>query len=149
MSILKSLFAGKGEPREATDDNEHRRLAAAALMVEAACADERYTPREREIILSALKASFALEPDACEALLLRAESARAAANDLHQFTRHVKTLKKEEKTALIETLWSITLSDDARDPFEEALIRRICGLIYISDVESGAARRRVMLRSDG
>jgi uncharacterized tellurite resistance protein B-like protein len=36
----------------------------------------------------------------------------------------------------------VVLSDGERDPHEDTLIRRICGLIYVEDRESGQARLR-------
>ena len=38
---------------------------------------------------------------------------------------------------VLKTLWQIILSDDKSGIFESNLIRRICGLLYISDKISG------------
>lgn len=136
---LKALLAGeKPEKRQAVPTE----LAVAALLVEAARADETYTDLERTLIGRALAARFSLDAAATDALLAAGEAAQADALDLHRFTRVAKAMAAQEKLALIEHLWTIILSDGTRDPHEDALVRRVCGLIYVSDPESGAARAR-------
>lgn len=139
LDKLKSLFAG-GKPQEKEEADAP--LAFAALLVEAARADELYEAREIRIIDRALMDQFGVDADAAAALRARGEEAQSAANDIQQFTRVVKTLPQDEKAAFVERLWRIVLSDGERDAFEDALIRRVCGLIYVSDPESGAARQR-------
>lgn len=117
-------------------------LAVAALMVEAARADERYEAREAALIDKALIRKFALDAAAAAALREKAEAVQADANDILRFTRVAKAMSREEKIAMVEALWEIVLSDGDRDAFEDTLIRRICGLIYLDDQDSGAARQR-------
>ncbi|MGE0408387.1 MAG: TerB family tellurite resistance protein [Amphiplicatus sp.] len=139
LDKLRSFLAPKAAQTAPTDP---ARLAIAALLVEAAQADERYEARETTIIDAALSAEFGLDAAAASALRAEAEQAQADAADLHRFTRVAKNLPPEAKIRLLQTMWMIILSDNRRDPHEDALIRRLCGLIYVSDVESGAARRR-------
>ena len=49
-----------------------------------------------------------------------------------------------KKLILIEALWEIVLSDGEIHDFESNLIRRLAGLLYISDVNSGNARKRAL-----
>ena len=50
----------------------------------------------------------------------------------------------EKKLLLIETLWEIVLSDGNIHDYESNLIRRLAGLLYISDVASGNAKKRAL-----
>jgi uncharacterized tellurite resistance protein B-like protein len=43
-------------------------------------------------------------------------------------------------------LWEVAYSDDLLTGDEDALIRRVAGLIYVSDRDLGEARQRVMQR---
>ncbi len=140
---LRSLF--KAQPDTKTPDPEAGvRLAVAALLVEAARADEDYTEEEMSLIERILKSQFALDAAAVTTLRTDAEAAQEEANDLYRFTRVVKNdLDHEGKIELVENLWEIILSDAERHPHEEMLVRRLVGLIYVSDQESGAARQRV------
>ncbi|WP_428408479.1 TerB family tellurite resistance protein [Hyphococcus sp.] len=121
-------------------------IAFAALLIEAARVDENYDEGETVIIERALKKRFSLSDAEASSLRVRAEAAQAGATDIQRFTKIAKAMSREEKIELIEELWEIVLSDGERDPFEETLIRQICGLIYVDDQESGAARARVAAR---
>lgn len=121
-------------------------VAFAALLVEAARIDADYSDKERSLIDRALKSRFDLSDGDASALRARAEAAQADANDIQRFTKIAKSMSREEKIELIEELWEIVLSDGERDPYEETLVRQICGLIYLDDQDSGAARSRVAAR---
>jgi uncharacterized tellurite resistance protein B-like protein len=121
-------------------------LAVAALLVEAARADERYDEGEKAIIDQSLMAKFALSQQAAQTLRAAGEEAQASALDIQRFTRIAKEMSAEEKVAFIEQLWEIVLSDGERDSYEDTLMRRICGLIYLEDRDSGQARIRVAAR---
>ena len=58
-------------------------------------------------------------------------------NHILEFTREIKKMDMKIKTFVLETLWEIVLSDDKSGIYESNLIRRICGLLYISDKISG------------
>ena len=55
-----------------------------------------------------------------------------------------KIYSDEKKLLLIETLWEIVLSDGSLHDYESSLIRRLAGLMYISDVNSGNAKKRAL-----
>ncbi|MEO1253114.1 MAG: TerB family tellurite resistance protein [Pseudomonadota bacterium] len=118
----------------------------AALLVEAARIDENYEEHEKELIDRSLGLMFGLDETAAAALRAEGEAAQGEALDIQRFTRLAKSLTREEKIDFVERLWEIVLSDGERDPFEDALMRRICGLIYIDDKDSGAARARIAAR---
>lgn len=137
----------KSESKEEDAQTEFRH-AIAALLVEAARVDDHYDDREKAIIDKSLAATFELTADEASILRAAGETAQDGALDIQRFTRVAKQMNQEEKIAFAERLWEIILSDGTRDPFEDALMRRICGLIYLDDKESGAARARVAERLD-
>ena len=53
---------------------------------------------------------------------------------------------EEERIGVIEMLWDVAYSDNVLTGDEDALIRRVAGLIYVSDWERGEAKRRVTQR---
>jgi len=136
----------KNEAPNEASEAQALELAFAALLVEAARVDENYDASEIEIIDRALAAKFDLDQAAAKALREKAESAQANATDIQRFTRIAKGMAQPDKIALIEELWEVVLADGARDPYEETLIRQICGLIYVDDQDSGAARARAAAR---
>ena len=142
LEKLLSMFRNDEAPAR-EDDADSTRTAVAALLVEAARMDEQYTEEEKQLIDKALAAEFSLSPEDAAALRVTGEQAQSDAIDLHRFTKHAKDMGEEEKIVLVENLWRIVLSDGDRDSYEDALIRRICGLIYVDDRASGEARQRV------
>jgi len=138
---LKSIF--KTSPKEPEQDIDQLPLAISALLVEAARADQDYTQTEQAIIDHALSSLFSMSPTEATALRAQGEEAQKDAADLHRFTKSAKTLPIEDKKRFMEEMWRIALSDGERNAYEETLIRRLCGLIHISDVESAEARQRV------
>ncbi|MEM6414826.1 MAG: TerB family tellurite resistance protein [Pseudomonadota bacterium] len=147
LPILKQLFSGVPSATSTIpDENDNQQLqnSMAALMVKAAKADGEYTPQERAIIEKAMASSFSLANDTVIKLVDDAEAAADSALDMHQFTKNAKKLPQSEKLLMVETLWKIILSDAKRDPYEDAFMRRLCGLIYVSDRENGEARQRAL-----
>ena len=64
---------------------------------------------------------------------------------LHNYTSYInKNFGEDKKLLLIEALWEIVLSDGQIHDFESNLIRRLAGLLYISDVDSGNAKKRAL-----
>ena len=147
--MFKKLFGQKQDSKDEQSDETEFRQAVAALLVEAARADDHYDDREKAIIDKSLASKFELSAEDAADLRAAGESAQDGALDIQRFTRIAKQMSRKEKIAFVERLWEIVLSDGERDPFEDALIRRICGLIYLDDRESGAARARVAARLQG
>lgn len=143
--MFKNLFSKK-QPAQSETDGDPMQVAVAALFVEAARADERYEDREKAIIDKSLAGMFSIAADAAAALRETGEKAQSDALDLQRFTKVAKALPPADKIAFVERLWEVVLSDGDRDPYEDTLIRSICGLIYVDDRESGAARVRVEAR---
>ncbi|GGY42311.1 tellurite resistance TerB family protein [Parvularcula lutaonensis] len=138
--LFKSFAKDRGEE---TPDEDALPRAVAALLVEAARADEEYTDEERGLIDRILMGQFRLSAEGAADLRARAEAAQAEANDLYQFSRVVKdALDRDGKMQLVEDMWRVVLTDEERDPHEEMVIRRLIGLIHLEDTDSTAARRR-------
>ena len=144
--MFNKLFERFKEETSQESDGSDLELAFAALLVEAARIDENYETHEVAIIERALKQRFALDDAAATALRTRAEAAQSGATDIQRFTKIAKTMSRNEKISLVEEIWEVILSDGTRDPYEETLVRQICGLIYLDDQDSGAARQRVAAR---
>ncbi len=145
--MFDKLFnRARTQPDSSEDNAGALALSFAALLVEAARADEHYDEKEAAIIDRALKAKFALDDAGAASLRAKAEAAQDSATDIQRFTKIAKEMTRDDKIAMIEELWEIVLSDGDRDPFEDTLIRQICGLIYVDDQDSGSARARVAAR---
>jgi uncharacterized tellurite resistance protein B-like protein len=136
-----------GEPSEPAEPRDRLQLALCALLIEAAEADDHFDTKEREVIAGLLEQRFNLSPARAAVLIAAGERAAENAAELFHFTRIInERLSPQERIELIEMLWEVAYADGALDEFEDSLLRRIGGLIYISDRERGMARRRVLQR---
>jgi uncharacterized tellurite resistance protein B-like protein len=143
---LQALFAG-GRGDGETVSHEPLTMSAAALMLYAAQLDGTIDDTEQRTVTELLEARFGLGSAATKELIADAGARAEAATDLYSLTRDIKDgLSAEERTGVIEMLWEVVFSDGRVDPYEANLVRRIAGLLYVSDVESGAARKRVIDR---
>lgn len=144
LKRLLSLMSGAENPPQAAEA-DGLQLAVAALLVEAATMDSSFDEEERATIRTLLTARFALEPDDCEALLEAAEAKAGTSTQLFGFTsRVVKAWDATERADLIEMLWRVAYSDGALDPHEDALLRRVAGLLHVPDRDRSLARRRAL-----
>ena len=58
-------------------------------------------------------------------------------NQILEYTQEVKKMDSDSKKLVLRFLWKIILSDDKSDIYENTLMRRICGLLYLPDKLSG------------
>jgi uncharacterized tellurite resistance protein B-like protein len=142
--IVQLLAGGELDPRGPADDLQ---IAVAALLVEAARMNDHFDAAERETIRRLLAARFGLSPEATGDLLAAAERAVARSAQLFRFTDMViRRLEPEQRIPIIEMLWEVAYADGRLDPEEDALLRRIGGLIGVSDQDRMRARRRALQR---
>ena len=127
--------------------SDELQLALAALLIEAANCDDHFDEKERRIIARLLESRFNLSASEARALLAAGETAASEAAELFHFTRIInQRLAYEERVELIEMLWQVAYADRVLDDYEDSLLRRVGGLIYVPDRERGMARRRVLER---
>ena len=148
INRIKILLSGSSGPaRDATPGHSFADLqvAAAALLVEAAQMDADFDAVELTKILDLVGARFELSEAEAQSLLELAGDKVASASQLYGFTRVVKdNFDHEERVELIEMLWEVVYADGTLHDLEASLMRRVAGLIYVPDRESGAARKRAL-----
>ena len=138
------------EPGEKAINQEEPAFALAVLLIEVARSDDRVDARENNAIARVLAKRFSLERHEVSRLIEAAEQSAVKATDLFRFTRIVvDKFGEDERIGVIETLWEVAQSDGILTEDEDALIRRVAGLIYVSDWERGEAKRRVRERLAG
>ena len=148
LNRIKMLLDSSGEATaEPLSRDDKLQLAATALLVESAYMDGAFDGDERLSIGDLLKTRFELSDVECLTLIEEADQAVRETSQLYAFTRVVKDRFDEtERVDMIEMLWEVAFADGHADDFEHNLIQRVAGLIYVSDRDRGAARKRVMAR---
>ena len=128
--------------REKKKENS-KEILTAALLIHAAKIDENYSNHEKEIIKKALINLNIAKTDDVENIIKQAEKKEKESNQLVGFTQEIKKSPMEFRLKIIEILWKIVYSDSTSDIYESNLIRRVCGLLYISDKDSGMIKLKV------
>jgi len=118
-------------------------IGITALLIHAAKIDEIYSEKEKKIILSFVKNNLDNKISA-DKIMLEAEKIEENSNQLLNYTKIIKDSSVKIKSEIIEQLWKILISDNNVDLYESNLMRRICGLIYFSDKESGEIKMRLL-----
>jgi len=146
---LKSLFATANAPVGKSRDAEELHLSAAVLLVEAGRMDGTFDDEERRVVADLLARRFGLERGAVEMLI---DDAVAEASEIVELSIHARNVRNrlshDQRIELMEMLWQVVHADGELHDYEANLMRRIAGLLYVTDQESGAARKRALERLD-
>ena len=136
--MFKKFFKKKSE-----ENINNKNILVAALLIHAAKIDNNYTDVEKEIIKKALISLKAITTNEAEELIKKAEKKEQESNQIIEFTREIKKNPMEFRLKIVEILWKIIYSDGISDNYESNLIRRVCGLLYISDRDSGMIKLKI------
>ena len=143
INLLKKILNNQ-ESLEERENNKNLELLC-GLMIEAAYTDGQIDDTELKKIKFSLIEIFKEESSQVELVLSNAIKNKNNSKSLHHYTSYInKNFTDDKKLLLIEALWEIVLSDGKVHDFESNLIRRLAGLLYISDVNSGNARKRAL-----
>lgn len=143
LQSLKNIFSGDQSLNIETENKEIDILSG--LMIEAANTDGEVKQEELNKISHSLINVFKEDPQVVELSLTKAFENKDNSNSLYYYTSKLnKSYTDEQKIQLIEVLWEIILADNEVHDFETNLIRRLAGLLYISDVDCGNAKIRAV-----
>ena len=123
--------------------SDDKNILIAALLIHAAKIDNEYTDSEKKIIKEALINLNLVKLNDVDKLLRMAEEKEKDSNQIIEFTKEIKKNSMEFRLKIIEILWKIVYSDEKNDSFESNLIRRVCGLLYVSDKDSGMIKVKI------
>ena len=144
---MLDFLTGRQAPALSTQPDELE-LAVAALLIEAARMDDQFNVAERATIERLLTERFDLTPDALHSLMEAAEIAVRQSTQFFPFTRQiVQRISHEDRAHILEMMWEVAYADGVLDPHEDALLRRIAGLIHVPDRERGLARQRARVKA--
>ena len=138
--MFKNIFKKNKNKQGKLNDEK---ILIAALLIHAAKIDENYSDNEKIIIKKAIMDLNKINISESEKILKLAEEKEEKSNQIIEFTREIKKYSMEFRLKIIEIIWKIVYSDGTNDNYESNLIRRICGLLYISDKDNGVIKLKV------
>ncbi len=134
-------FFNKKNKKETNIDSSLSKITA--LLIHAAKIDENYTEKEREIIRKAV-IELNSKNENIDEVLIKAEEIEKNSNQILDFTKEVKSMNEDLKTKIIEVLWKIVYSDNNPDMYENSLMRRLSGLLYLDSKIVGDIKKRII-----
>ena len=115
----------------------------AALLIHVAKIDENYTEKEREIIKKAIN-DLGSNNEVIDDILIKAEEIEKNSNQILDFTKEVKNMDEDSKIKIVEVLWNIIYSDKDADMYEDSLMRRLTGLLYLDPAVVGDIKKKII-----
>lgn len=121
--------------------------AAAVLLAKAAALDGGVDRREREVAADRLVERFGVPRPEVDQLMAEAAHTAEESVDLYGFTRVLKDrLDHDGRLLLMEALWEVVYADGTLHDYEAQLMRRLAGLLFVGDKDSGMARKRALAK---
>ena len=125
------------------NDMDNSLIKITALLIHAAKIDENYTEKERKIIRKTI-VELDSKDNNIDEVLIKAEEIEKNSNQILDFTKEVKNMNEDSKIKIIEVLWKIVYSDNNPDMYENSLMRRLSGLLYLDPKIVGDIKKRVI-----
>lgn len=146
---INQFFEDRLRQGESTPDGfDHKHIAVAALLVEAARKDGHFDAAEHTAIERLLTSHFKLPPAQSEALLAVAERRERMVMNNWIFYEHIKRgFSEADRRAIVGDLWSLAYSDRALHRFETTLIETIAQQIDVTGSSCAEERDRAKLRA--
>ena len=147
LDRIKSFFfremAPAGGPDAEEPGAEDLRIAACALLLEVAHADDHFSRSERRHLRDLVRRHFGLRAEAAAELIVVAESERQRRTDLWGFTKLVKAhYSTGQKLVLAEAMWGLVLADGKLAAREDYIMRKISRLVGLKTGYLAEARKR-------
>jgi len=142
--FLARLESGGGSAAAPRDELA---TAAAVLLVKAAALDGGVDQRERAVAADRLVERFGVPRAEVEQVMAQAAHTAEESVDLYGFTRVLKDrLDHEGRLTLMEAMWEVVYADGTLHDYEAQLMRRLAGLLFVGDRDSGVARKRALAK---
>jgi len=119
---------------EASEKKDHR-IAIASLLCAVAYADHDTSEVELLAIEDSLRRLLGVDEAQLETLIGLAKEQVKQSTSIFDFTSQLEDLSHQERIAVIEAMWRTAYADNHLDDIEEAIIRRVAGLIYVPHSE--------------
>ena len=132
----------KNKKLESDNKNIELLSKTASLLIHAAKIDEKYTDKEKDIIKNTL-IDIGAEKKNIDKIISDAENNEQKSNQILNFTRQIKNTDEKFKIKIIESMWKIIYSNNEADMYENNLMRRISGLLYLDDKIVGSIKEKI------
>ena len=152
IKFLKKLFSKKQSDQESNKVETYKDLedfdvieAVAVMLLRAANIDGNKDEKEILLIKKLLNEQFNLDLNEVNLLIAASSEKEEASADLYKWSKIINdNYSKEKKNIVFSLMCEIVNADGVIDPFESNFIRRLSGLLYISDKEAGIIKKKIL-----
>ena len=142
LDKFKTILSKKKDENEEHFDASQ--LAVASLMITTAIHDGEFDDVEKDEILILLKNYYDLDDKRLTSLFDASLELVDNANDIQQFTSKINNvLNDDEKLMIVEMIWKIVIADGRIDDYENAIVRKLSGLLYVDDFKVGEIKKNL------
>ena len=144
IETIQNFFKTRIEAKKGDEEKETAaRVAAAALLFEAAMSDYQLDDVERQTIKDLIIEQFNLDRADAMTLIALAESQAKEATGLKGLTTLInQNWSETERVDLMEKMWRVVYADGRLDDHELHLMRKIQRLLHIPQVDYVAGKLR-------
>ena len=144
IDAISEFFRDRLQVQNDSEDIEAAvRLAAAALLFEAAMSDYELGDQERATIQLLVREQFGLDDDDASTLAVLAQQRVRESTGLHGFASLINQYWSEkDRFNLVEQMWRVVYADGRLDDHELHLMRKIQRLLHISQKAFVSAKLR-------
>ena len=150
--LIKNLFSKKQSDQESNKVETYKDLedfdvieAVAVMLLRAANIDGNKDEKEILLIKKLLNEQFNLDLNEVNLLIAASSEKEEASADLYKWSKIINdNYSKEKKNIVFSLMCEIVNADGVIDPFESNFIRRLSGLLYISDKEAGIIKKKIL-----
>ncbi len=149
--MFKSFFKNKiNDELKKSSNIDDNLFTIACVLVEAALVDNDFGIEEKNIIIKILQKQYKIKDiKDVKDVLDNAIEACKESSDLITYTKKIKqNWSLEKRIEVIEMLWKVCLVDGVLEPYEDMLIRRVSGLIYVDDKSRNLAKKNAIKKLD-
>lgn len=145
--FIKKFFSEKTSNKENQDELNSSVIeeAVVVLLLRAANIDGNKDEQEIESIKKLIIKQFNYDEESADILITSASEKEENSADLFEWSKIINDhYDLDSKKIVFSMMCEIICADGLVDPFESNLIRRLSGLLYISDKDAGAIKKEVM-----
>tara|TARA_S200000501_G_scaffold375532_1_gene427836 strand:+ start:1658 stop:2119 length:462 start_codon:yes stop_codon:yes gene_type:complete len=149
--FIKKFFGEKSSNKENQDGLNSSVIeeAVVVLLLRAANIDGKKDKQEIEAIKRLIIKQFNYDEEKADILITSASEKEESSADLFEWSKIINDhYDLDSKKIVFSMMCEIICADGLIDPFESNLIRRLSGLLYISDKDAGAIKKKVMNNKD-
>ncbi len=149
--FIEKLFKRKSSENKNEDLTSSSLIeeAVAVLLLRAANIDGKKDAKEIDAIKKLIIKQFNYDEQKTNALIDSASDKEESSTDLFEWSKIINDYYDlDSKKIVFSMMCEIICADGLIDPFESNFIRRLSGLLYISDKEAGIIKKQVMKEKD-